>query len=111
MQVDLEGRVRNISLPQAYGLRPLFEAVVNSIDAISETAAGGKVEVRVLRDTAQIPLGIGDSALQAISSFEIIDSGAGFNSKNWEAFQQCDTTAKVTKGGKGIGRLLFLNPF
>jgi hypothetical protein len=110
MQVDLAGRVGNLSLPYQYGLRPVFEAVINASDAVAEKGKAGSTVIRVHRDQSQLPLQI-EGALQPIQSFQIVDSGAGFNSKNWAAFQQCDTTSKAAKGGKGIGRLLFLKAF
>ena len=94
MQVDLEGRVRNLPLVKTQGLRPVFEAIVNSIDAIDEGGAKGTIEVRIGRDESQRILMAGDTAVQPVYSFEITDTGVGFTSKNWRAFQQSDTTVK-----------------
>ena len=37
METNLQGRLRNTSLPYNQGLLPLFEAVINSIHSIEET--------------------------------------------------------------------------
>jgi hypothetical protein len=39
------------------------------------------------------------------------DNGAGLNAKNWDAFTTTDTDNKITIGGKGVGRLLWLDCF
>ena len=111
MQVDLQGRIRNLPLARTQGLRPVFEAIVNSIDAIAESATDGSVQIRIARDASQLPLIPEDTGSQPIYSFEITDTGIGFTSKNWQAFQQSDTTIKASHGGKGVGRLLFLKAF
>ena len=99
MQVDLDGRVRNLSLPRTQGLRPVFEAIVNSIDAIEERGAEGRVVVHIRRDESQMALVAGEIGVQPISVFEITDTGAGFTERNWRAFQRSDTTVKVARGG------------
>jgi hypothetical protein len=111
MQINLEGRVRNLSLARRQGLRPVFEAIANSIDAIYEVKKDGKVEIRILRDLAQQALLEGDASIHPIFAFEITDTGVGFTEKNWQAFQESDTTVKAAQGGKGIGRLLYLKAF
>lgn len=112
MQVDFSGRIRNINLPRSQGLRALFEALVNSIDSISDSNEQGRIDITIHRDESQQQIeNMADRSLQPITSFEVIDTGLGFTDTNWEAFQQCDTTAKASKGGKGIGRLLFLKAF
>src|SRR5262245_57240622 len=113
MQINLEGRVRNLSLARRQGLRPVFEAIANSIDAIEEenVDGNGTVEIKVLRDFSQAALIEGDTGFHPIHGFEITDTGEGFTAKNWKAFQESDTIVKAAKGGKGIGRLLYLKVF
>ena len=111
MQINLEGRVRNLSLPRKQGLRPVFEAIANAIDAIEEKNAQGTVEIRILRDLSQQTMIEGDTGQHPIHGFQITDTGVGFTAKNWQAFQESDTTVKASQGGKGIGRLLYLKAF
>lgn len=39
------------------------------------------------------------------------DNGLGLNDENWEAFTTTDTDKKIRIGGKGVGRLLWLDCF
>ena len=39
------------------------------------------------------------------------DNGFGLDAKNWEAFTTTDTDNKIQIGGKGVGRLLWLDCF
>ncbi len=110
LKTDLEGKVRNLPHFKSEALLPLFEAVVNSIQAIEERGnfASGVIDIRILREE-QIMLGDLDSA--AICGFEITDNGIGFNTENFDSFETSDTTHKQAKGGKGIGRFLWLKAF
>src|SRR5207249_9023323 len=100
MQINLEGRVRNLSLARRQGLRPVFEAIANSIDAIYEAKKDGEVEIRILRDLAQQALLEGDASIHPIDGFEISDIGVGSTEKNWQAFQEADTSIKAAQAGK-----------
>ena len=111
MKINLDGRVRNVSLPRKQGLRPVFEAIANAIDAIEEKNAEGTVEIRILRDLSQQTLVEGDTGQQPIHGFQVTDTGVGFTPRNWQAFQESDTTVKAAQGGKGIGRFLYLKAF
>lgn len=114
MKVDLVGRISNIPLGIHRPLLPLFEAVVNSIHSIQERGINnGEIEIIVKRDQSQIllesllPESITDS--RAITEFEIIDNGAGFDDENFESFTTSDTKHK--QGAKGIGRFMWLKAF
>jgi len=119
VQSDLEGRIRNTTLPKKHGLIPLFEAVVNSIHAIEERFDGtetslseGKIEIIIERDS-QAELDVAGKKLSAprIHSFEIRDNGVGFTEANWHSFNLLDSTHKIAKGCRGIGRLMWLKAF
>ena len=114
MNTSLRGRVRNTRLPKKQSLMPLFEAVVNSIHAIEDSGASnsdGVINVtvnRILQDrlSTGIPSGPSD-----VIGFSIEDNGIGFNTTNFESFRTLDTEYKVSKGGRGIGRLLWVKCF
>ena len=53
----------------------------------------------------------GRQPLNDITSFTVTDNGAGFNDDNFNAFLTLDTDHKIDKGGRGIGRLLWLKAF
>lgn len=115
LSTDLQGRLRNISLPLQDSLLPLFEAVVNSIHAIDErkdidenfTIEDARIAIKIVRDGDTM-----DSSIKGdLVGFTIKDNGVGFTRENYESFQTLDSTYKIEKGCKGIGRLLWLKEF
>jgi hypothetical protein len=111
VKVDLEGRVRNLTLGQHRALLPLFEAVVNSFDAIRECGEKrGRILVSIERGPAQMRTD-GKEDPGPITGFAIEDNGVGFNADNLASFETTDTPWKRTHGGKGVGRLLWLKAF
>ena len=121
MQTNLLGRLRNTSLPLTAGLNPLFEAVVNSIQGIEDAGSPseeGIIMVEILRKPKQEHLNFDDAKkkrgpdpLEDIIGFKVTDNGVGFTDVNMESFEVLDTDHKVAKGGRGIGRLLWLKAF
>ena len=118
---NLPGRLRNTSLPRSHGLLPVFEAVVNSVHAIEEaqvSSEDGRIRVMIERAPAQQQLTVDDKPTKSeqsqrgdVVAFAVTDNGIGFNDENFEAFMTLDTERKATKGGRGIGRLLWLKAF
>lgn len=110
MQVDIAGRVRNTQLSRAKPLRPIFEAVRNSFQAIAERrVASGEISITVLRAEDLL---LRDSVESAkVTGFAVHDNGVGFNSANWQSFLTSDSTAKLAEGGRGVGRFLWLKAF
>ena len=115
MEIDLRGRISiNTKLPLSNGLYPLFEAISNSIHAIEEAKEkNGLIEVEVVRLTPAAGLFDKDdlASNQPIVGFVIQDNGIGFTEANFNSFQTSDSTKKRTKGGKGVGRFLWLKAF
>ena len=115
----LPGRLGNTKLPARDGLFPLFEAVVNSIHAIEDSGAHmgqGHIKVEIQRGVQNLDIDEedkkrGPDPLPPIVNFVIHDNGIGFNEKNMLAFMTLDTDNKRERGGKGIGRLLWLKAF
>lgn len=111
MKIDLVGRLRNIQLPSTKVLLPLFEAVVNSIHSIEDAKVrDGKIDIIIERGNVQTGL-IDNCKMAVIEGFKIIDNGVGFTEENFVSFQTSDTTFKILKGSKGIGRFLWLKTF
>ena len=107
---DLAGRVRNLGLPASAvnALIPLFEAVSNGMHAIearwgSEAVTRGSIKIKVQRRD--------DDEDQAIIGFEVFDNGIGLNDDNWNSFRTSDSDFKISRGGKGVGRLCWLKAF
>lgn len=111
MQIDLIGRIKNTSLPTSKALLPLYEAIVNAIYAIQEAKTdAGKIDIHIIREESLISEN-DESYLSPIIGFRIVDNGIGFNTENFESFSTSDSTIKQDRGGKGIGRLLWLKAF
>ena len=121
ISTNLPGRLRNTSLPRSHGLLPVFEAVVNSVHALEEaqvSSEDGRIRVAIKRAPVQKQLKVDDeppnpeqSQWGDIVAFTVTGNGIGFNDENFEAFMTLDTERKATKGGRGIGRLLWLKAF
>ncbi|MBB2161153.1 ATP-binding protein [Gluconacetobacter sacchari] len=109
--VSLTGNIRNRvnKLPKpsnnTQALQPLFEAVSNSMYAVddrykdtSHHSGQIKITVRHIKDPEKI---------------EIIveDNGIGIDEDRYAAFCTVDTDFKRAKGGKGVGRLFWLDAF
>jgi hypothetical protein len=111
LDTNLSGRLRNTHLATSKALYPVFEAVVNSIQAIEEKGNlnSGSIVLEIIRKPQQLMKGEGFSdILGDITGFTIEDNGAGFSDKNIESFNTLDSDHKIDKGCKGIGRLLWL---
>lgn len=112
--IDIAGKVRNIKLNKNQALMPVFEAVVNSIQAIEDRRAiadsdlVGNVIIDVERDDA---LPFDGQITGRVSAFTITDDGIGFNEDNFRSFLQSDSTYKEQRGGKGVGRFCWLKVF
>lgn len=113
IELDLRGRLRNFNLPATRALFPVFEAVINALHAIEAAAQGsGTVTVEVLRGTAQKMLPLGHEATgPALSGFQVVDDGIGFNDENYESFCTSDSMFKQRLGGRGVGRFTWLKAF
>jgi hypothetical protein len=112
MKINLLGRLRNTFLPQSKPLLPLLEAVVNSIHACEEAnLETAHIWVTILRDESQAGIFSARYEDWPIVGFRVEDDGIGFNTQNFESFQTADTTLKISKGSRGIGRLLWLIAF
>jgi hypothetical protein len=116
INTSLSGRLRNTHLARSHGLFPLFEAVVNSIQSIDSTyedPGEGRIEVQIVRD-GQSPLDVrvpGPKPQEPITEFRVRDNGAGFHAANMASFETLDSEYKLSQGGRGVGRLLWLKAF
>ncbi|MDY7096257.1 MAG: ATP-binding protein [Acidobacteriota bacterium] len=112
MYLDLPGRVHNTKLATTKPLQPLFEALSNSFHAIEDAADGpSEIKVVVERDSSKPALYEDGHESSPVSAFTVIDTGIGFDSKNWKSFNTSDSTYKQARGGKGVGRFIWLKAF
>ncbi|OCC03929.1 hypothetical protein BA190_15650 [Labrys sp. WJW] len=104
---NIENRVRKLAKPSnnSQGLQPLFEAVSNAMFAIEDRQKltpdhKGRVDVRIteLSDSSKVRI-------------EVEDNGIGLDDPRYKAFCEVDTDFKKAKGGKGVGRLFWLDAF
>ncbi|WP_455480994.1 ATP-binding protein [Bartonella sp. B12(2025)] len=104
---DLVGRVLRFPKPStsAEALQPVFEAISNAIHALEGVEQGtyrvdGEIDVSI-RNTD------GNDSLEIV----VKDNGVGLDNEHFQAFCTIDTNFKLKKGGKGVGRLLWLQAF
>lgn len=112
MKTDVRGKVANVKLGRTRCLQPLFEAIMNAIHAVQEAKPEkGRIDVEVVRNTSQKEMFEGNATNFPIVGFVVRDNGIGFTEKHFESFDTADTTEKLTRGGKGVGRFLWLKAF
>lgn len=103
---NIENRVRKLPKPSnaTQALQPLFEAVSNAMFAIEDRfeykPALGKIDICIAN--------LSDSRVIEIT---ITDNGIGLDSDHYDAFCEIDTDFKRKRGGKGVGRLFWLDAF
>lgn len=104
---NIENRVRKLAKPSnnSQAMQPLFEAVSNALYAIDDRRElgwkkAGRVYLRAseLYDPEKIEI-------------EVLDDGIGLDRARYDAFCEIDTDFKRSKGGKGVGRLFWLDAF
>lgn len=109
---DVIGQVARLPLKPSEGnaLLPLFEAISNSLHAITERfgddglADKGRIDIDVLRTELE-------DGTTPVTGFVIRDNGIGLNEENFVSFCTPFSQHKINKGGKGIGRLGWLKVF
>jgi len=111
--VDLKNWIRSIKLRENQYLFPLYEIVVNGIQAIHEDGnKDGKIQILIKRDPFKQLNINGEVEKQSnIIGFEVTDNGVGFNNSNRKSFGLAYTGHKAQLGCKGIGRFLALAAF
>jgi len=115
MKLNFQGRVNNVVLPHYRALLPVFEALINSFDAIEDAKRkDGTITLHIYRDLNQMrqPLLTGSGlTARRILGFTVEDNGIGFNKDNFESFDISDSDYKKTRGAKGVGRFMWLKAF
>lgn len=113
MRIDVSGKIREKKLSFNNTLLPLFEAVDNAIHAIQEDEDSilGNIEIEVVRSKQTSIEFENSTSLTPVEDFIITDNGVGFNEENYESFNYAHSTYKLHKGGKGIGRFVWLRAF
>lgn len=107
LRSNLVKRVQRLPKPRtaSEALQPLFEAISNAIHSVQarfgeNVTRRGKVMVTVALKRSKDRV-----------SVDVEDNGIGLDAENWNAFLTTDTDNKISIGGKGVGRLLWLDCF
>ncbi len=105
--MNLVKRVDRLPKPTraSEAMQPLFEAISNSIHS-TQDRFGEKV---IKQGRIYVEVDIDRSKTDVTAS--VADNGVGLDEKNFEAFTTTDTDNKIAIGGKGVGRLLWLDCF
>ncbi|MQR02325.1 Shedu immune nuclease family protein [Glaciimonas soli] len=113
MQVDIVGRINNLQLPRTQPYIPIFECLVNSIEAMVDLPKTypSRIDVTIDHDVRQHNIHGVDDVASSIQNITVTDTGIGFNDQNYQAFFLSDSTNKVARGNKGIGRFTWLKVF
>lgn len=109
LRTNLRGQVRQTPLPKWKAILPLFEAVMNAHQAIEE-ASQDRPHSIIVECTREPQLAI-DEVERPFESFTITDTGIGFNDTNFDSFNTAFSEHKFERGGKGLGRLMWLKAF
>ncbi len=105
-RASLSGQIRQTKLPKWKPLLPVFEAVMNAVQSIQDRGVEGSIIVNIVEAPS---LKIDD--VERIDRFVIYDDGVGFTDENMDSFNTAYSEYKFTKGGKGVGRFLWLKAF
>jgi hypothetical protein len=100
-------RIERLPKPKnlAAAMQPLFEAISNAIHSVQgrfgdTVSQHGKIHITVSTNRNK------DQVWATVE-----DNGLGLDETNWDAFTETDTGNKISIGGKGVGRLLWLDCF
>jgi len=104
---NLVKRIQRLPKPTnvAGAMQPLFEAISNAIHSTQ-----GKFQERVARNGRVVVMVFTDRRKDDVWA-TVEDNGIGLDEPNWDAFTTTDTDNKIQIGGKGVGRLLWLDCF
>jgi hypothetical protein len=112
IKTNVIGKVNNINLKPEQSTMALHEAIVNSLQSIDDAQQRdpelkGEVVIELRRDPNGRPI----DGLLPVRDIVVRDNGIGFTKKNYNSFQVAESTYKQSRGGKGVGRFLWLKIF
>ncbi|HUC49373.1 MAG TPA: hypothetical protein VMA30_08295 [Xanthobacteraceae bacterium] len=110
IKIDLANQVRQTTIPAWRPLLPLFEAIMNSFQAIKDANLPAHTIGKISIDVYRQPDLLGENA-PPIVGFRISDNGIGLDDDNFDSFNTAYSPHKLKKGGKGLGRFTWLKAF
>jgi len=111
MKVNFRGLVGLHSLPASEPLLPLYEAIVNSIQSIEDAnfiEGEGFIDIAIERVSL---MSFGAGWETDIENIIVKDNGIGFTDENYTSFDTYASDFKLTRGCKGVGRIMWLKAF
>ena len=107
LRPNLVKRIDRLPKPTnvAAAMQPLFEAISNSIHSV-QAKFGDTVQAQ-----GRVVVTVSTNRKKENVWATVEDNGVGLDKRNWDAFTTTDTDNKLTIGGKGVGRLLWLDCF
>lgn len=109
-KINIDRIVKDIK-SKTTSLTPVIEAVCNSIDAIGSERTDGIIDIIVKRSGQKSLEFDSTHTLSDIMAIDIIDNGIGFTEENKDSFDTYRSGFKMSKGGKGFGRFMYLKYF
>lgn len=109
MKTNLRHKIKQTPLPKWKPLIPLFEAVMNSIQAVRDAhrpKGTGNILIDIEREHELL-----QEDHPAMTSFTITDNGIGLDDANFDSFNTAYSDYKEKVGGKGLGRFTWLKAF
>lgn len=107
LRPNLVKRIQRLPKPTnvAGAMQPLFEAISNAIHS-TQSKYGDRVAT-----TGRIFVTVNTNRKKENLWATVEDNGRGLDDDNWDAFTTTDTDNKIEIGGKGVGRLMWLDCF
>lgn len=107
MTENLPNRIRKLTKPRNYAqaMQPFLEGVSNAMMAIDDRNKAEGVQRAGFVNISVTELNSDDVTI------EIRDNGIGLDQARYNAFCEIDTDFKAERGGKGVGRLYWLDAF
>jgi hypothetical protein len=97
LKTNLPNQIRQMPLPVWRPMLPVFEATMNSFQAIREAKnKTGAIHIEIQRQQSLL-----DQESAPIANFVIQDNGVGFNDRNFDSFNTLYSDHKMKEGGKG----------
>jgi len=108
MKFDIIGRIQNMRLPDGKTaiLYSIYEAVSNSLHSIQDRFGTEKMQ-----EMGEIYVEINTDGDGEVEKISVTDNGIGFNEDNIGSFETSDSRYKYTRGGKGVGRFIWIKTF
>ncbi|GGI85550.1 hypothetical protein GCM10007973_22590 [Polymorphobacter multimanifer] len=107
LRPNIVKRIDRLPKPKSVSaaMQPLFEAISNAIHSVQNRFA------ETVSHDGQIHVTVNTNRNKDEVWATVEDNGLGLDEKNWDAFTETDTDNKISIGGKGVGRLLWLDCF